>query len=91
MKISELLAKESIQLNGVTGSKKEVLDAMVELMAKSGKIADVEKYRKGVYLREEEGTTGIGEGIAIPHGKSDAVKAPGLAAMVIKTVWILTR
>ena len=84
MKISELLAKESIQLNGVTGSKKEVLDAMVELMAKSGKIADVEKYRKGVYLREEESTTGIGEGIAIPHCKSDAVKAPGLAAMVIK-------
>ena len=53
-------------------------------MAKSGKINDVEKYRKGVYAREEEGTTGIGEGIAIPHCKSDAVSRPGLAAMVIK-------
>lgn len=84
MKISELLAKESIQLNGASGSKKETLDAMVALMAKSGKIADVEKYRRGVYLREEEGTTGIGEGIAIPHCKSDAVKEPGLAAMVIR-------
>lgn len=51
---------------------------------KSGKINDVEKYRKGVYAREEEGTTGIGEGIAIPHCKSDAVSRPGLAAMVIK-------
>ena len=57
---------------------------MVALMAKSGKINDVEKYRKGVYAREEEGTTGIGEGIAIPHCKSDAVSRPGLAAMVIK-------
>ena len=53
-------------------------------MAKSGKLSDVEKYREQVYAREEESTTGIGEGIAIPHGKCDAVKAPGLAAMVIK-------
>lgn len=84
MKISELLAVESIELNGAAGSKSEMIDAMVALMAKSGKIADVEKYRKGVYEREEEGTTGVGEGIAIPHCKSDAVKAPGLAAMVVK-------
>lgn len=53
-------------------------------MAKSGKIADVEKYRKGVFAREEEGTTGIGMGIAIPHCKSDAVTKAGLAAMVVK-------
>ena len=53
-------------------------------MAKSGKIADVEKYRKGVFAREDEGTTGIGMGIAIPHCKSDAVKKAGLAAMVVK-------
>ena len=56
----------------------------VELMAKSGKLMDVEQYRAQVYAREEESTTGIGEGIAIPHGKCDAVKTPGLAAMVIK-------
>lgn len=84
MRIKELLSVESISLNGTCGSKKEALDTMVALMAKSGKIADVETYRKGVYAREEESTTGIGEGIAIPHCKSDAVKAPGLAAMVVK-------
>ena len=56
----------------------------VDLMVKSEKISDREAYRKQVYLREEESTTGIGEGIAIPHGKCDAVKKPGLAAMVIK-------
>ena len=84
MKIRDLLAVESIDLNGKVTGKNEALDAMVALMAKSGKINDVEKYRKGVYAREEEGTTGIGEGIAIPHCKSDAVSRPGLAAMVIK-------
>ncbi len=84
MKIRDLLAVESIDLNGKVTGKDEALDAMVALMAKSGKINDVEKYRKGVYAREEEGTTGIGEGIAIPHCKSDAVNKPGLAAMVIK-------
>ena len=84
MKIRDLFAVESIDLNGKVNGKNEALDAMVALMAKSGKINDVEKYRKGVYAREEEGTTGIGEGIAIPHCKSDAVSRPGLAAMVIK-------
>jgi PTS system fructose-specific IIC component len=84
MKIRDLLAVESIDLNGKVNEKNKALDAMVALMAKSGKINDVEKYRKGVYAREEEGTTGIGEGIAIPHCKSDAVSKPGLAAMVIK-------
>lgn len=84
MKIRELLAVESIELNGKAAGKKEVLDQMVDLMAKSGKINDIETYRKGVYAREEEGTTGIGEGIAIPHCKSDAVTKPGLAAMVVK-------
>ena len=84
MKIRDLLAPESIDLNGSATGKKEVLDQMVALMAKSGKINDVETYRKGVYAREEESTTGIGEGIAIPHCKSDAVSKPGLAAMVLK-------
>lgn len=60
------------------------MNQCIDLMAKSGKIADVEKYRKGVFAREEEGTTGIGMGIAIPHCKSDAVTKAGLAAMVVK-------
>ena len=84
MKIRDLLAAESIELNGKVTGKKEALDAMVDLMAKSGKINDVEVYRKGVYAREEESTTGIGEGIAIPHCKSDSVSRPGLAAMIIR-------
>lgn len=61
MKIRDLLAAESIELQGKVTGKKEALDAMVDLMAKSGKINDVEVYRKGVYAREEESTTGIGE------------------------------
>ena len=84
MRITYLLDKNSISLNAAPADKKETLDLAVELMAKSGKLSDVEKYREQVYAREEESTTGIGEGIAIPHGKCDAVKAPGLAAMVIK-------
>lgn len=83
MKIRELLAVESIELNGCVTDKKDAIEQMVALMAKSGKINDVEKYRAGVFAREEEGTTGIGEGIAIPHCKSDAVSRPGLAAMVV--------
>ncbi len=84
MKIRDLLAVESIELDGKVSSKSEALDKMIDLMAKSGKINDVETYRKGVYGREEESTTGIGEGIAIPHCKSYAVSRPGLAAMVVK-------
>lgn len=84
MRIRDLLAAESIQLNGAAGGKEDVLNQMVNLMAKSDKIKDIEIYRKGVFAREEEGTTGIGEGIAIPHCKSDSVERPGLAAMVVK-------
>lgn len=84
MRIRDLLAAESIELHGKAAGKSEALNKMVDLMAKSGKINDVETYRKGVYAREEESTTGIGGGIAIPHCKSDAVSRPGLAAMVVK-------
>lgn len=84
MRITDLLDKRSISLDAAPTDKKATLDMAVELMAKSGKLMDVEQYRAQVYAREEESTTGIGEGIAIPHGKCDAVKTPGLAAMVIK-------
>ena len=84
MRITELLDKRSIEINGSPKSKEEALDQMVALMAKSGKINDMEAYRKEVYRREEEGTTGVGEGIAIPHGKGAFVDKPGLAAMVVK-------
>lgn len=84
MRITDLLDKRSVLLDGVPKTKNEALDQIVELMDRSGKIRDLEAYRKQVYLREEESTTGIGEGIAIPHGKCDAVERPGLAAMVVR-------
>ena len=84
MRITELLDIRSIDLNASPANKRETLDAAVELMAKSGKITDKEAYKKLVYAREEESTTGVGEGIAIPHGKGACVAKPGLAAMVIK-------
>lgn len=84
MRITDLLDVRSISLQLSPQNKQETLDMAVDLMAASGKLNDKEGYRKQVYAREEESTTGIGEGIAIPHGKCDAVDKPGLAAMVIR-------
>ena len=84
MRITDLLDRRSVSLSAAPKSKSEALDMAVDLMAKSEKISDREAYRRQVYAREQESTTGIGEGIAIPHGKCDAVKKPGLAAMVVK-------
>jgi PTS system fructose-specific IIC component len=84
MRVRDLLVVDSIDLNGQATSKEDVINKMVDLMMKRGNIADRETYLKGVFARENESTTGIGDGIAIPHCKSDAVKAPGLAAMVLK-------
>ena len=84
MRITDLLDRRSESLSAAPKSKSEALDMAVDLMAKSEKISDREAYRRQVYAREQESTTGIGEGIAIPHGKCDAVKKPGLAAMVVK-------
>ncbi len=84
MRITELLDKRSVDLNAAPKSKKEAMDMAVELMAASGKVQDKEAYRALVYAREEESTTGVGEGIAIPHGKGDCIEKPGLAAMIIK-------
>ena len=83
MKITDLLSTSAIQLNGVANNKEEVISKMVELMANNGNIINKEEYKRVVMEREKEGTTGIGEGIAIPHGKTDAVSKPGLAAMVV--------
>ena len=83
MKITDLLNEKAIILQGKAKTKAEAIDQLVELMMENGNIKDKEAYKKVVLKREEEGTTGIGEGIAIPHGKTDAVTKPGLAAMVI--------
>lgn len=84
MRIKELLNPSSICINGSASDKNDAIEKMVALMAKSGKIADVEVYKKGVFAREQESTTAVGEGVAIPHCKSDSVKAPGLAAMTLQ-------
>lgn len=83
MKITDLLSKDAIKLNGVMSSKEESINQLIELMTTNGNILDKEKYKQVVLKREEEGSTGIGEGIAIPHGKTDAVTKPGLSAMVV--------
>ncbi len=83
MRIVDLLKKEGIELHGAVADKKEAIEKMVDLMDATGRITDKEAYKKQVFLREEEGTTGVGEGVAIPHGKCAAVKEPGLAAMVV--------
>lgn len=84
MRITDLLDKRSISLDASPKSKEETLDEAIALMEAAGRLNNVEGYRKQVFAREEESTTGVGEGIAIPHGKCDAVNTPGLAAMVIK-------
>ncbi|MCI6731905.1 MAG: fructose-specific PTS transporter subunit EIIC [Lachnospiraceae bacterium] len=83
MRITDLLAAESVCLNGSASDKADVLNQMVDLMAKSGKVSDREIYLNAVFAREEEGTTGVGDGIAIPHGRCSGVSRPGLAAMVL--------
>ena len=83
MKITDLIEEKSIKLNASANSKKQALNQIIDLINKTGNITDKEQYKKIVFKREEQGTTGIGEGIAIPHGKSNIVKKTSLAAMVI--------
>lgn len=83
MRIVDLLKKDSILLNASPKSKSEAIDMLIDLQVKGGNIADTEEYKKGILAREEKGSTAVGEGIAIPHAKSEAVKAPSLAAMTV--------
>ena len=83
MRIVDLLSKESILLGGAPQNKSEAIDMLIDLQVKGGKIADREAYKKGILAREEMSSTAVGEGIAIPHAKSEAVKAPSLAAMTV--------
>ena len=83
MKIVDLLSKNSIHLGASPRSKSEAIDMLIDLQVKGGSIADKDAYKAGILAREEKGSTAVGEGIAIPHAKSDAVKAPSLAAMTV--------
>ncbi len=84
MKIIDLLKKEGIALNPDVKNKSDAINFLVDLMDNSGNLSDKEEYKKGVLEREAQGTTGIGEGVAIPHSKNKAVIKAGLSAMVIK-------
>ena len=83
MRIVDLLKKECIMLNGEPKTKSEAIEMLIELQVKGGCISDRDVYMKGILDREEKGSTAVGEGIAIPHAKSEAVKAPSLAAMTV--------
>lgn len=83
MRITDLLNVESIKLNATPKNKQEAIDELIDLQVKGGKIADREAYKEGILARETVSTTAVGEGIAIPHAKSDAVKAPSLAAITV--------
>lgn len=83
MRITDLLQKEAIILNSTVRTKEEAIDTLVELHKKAGNIRDTQAYRNGILAREADGTTAIGDGIAIPHCKSEAVLKPGLAAMTV--------
>lgn len=83
MRIVDLLGKDSITLNAAPKSKSEAIDMLVDLQVKGGKIADRAEYKAGILAREEQGSTAVGEGIAIPHAKNKGVKAPSLAAMTV--------
>lgn len=84
MKINDLLDPSAIDLDAHVSTKEQAIDHLVELMASTGKVLDMEAYKQRVVNREKEGSTGIGEGVAIPHAKTSSVKEPGLAAMVVK-------
>ena len=83
MRITDLLSEKAIELNVKAKDKNDIINKMAELMLKTGRITDVNKYKELVFKREEEGSTGVGEGIAIPHGKGNCVTEPGLVAMVV--------
>ena len=83
MRIRELLKKEGIALGVKVDSKDAAIDYLIDLHVKSGNITDKAEFKKGILAREESGSTGVGEGIAIPHSKNAAVKQPGLAAMTV--------
>ena len=90
MRITELLKKESIELGVKVSGKEEAVDRLVSLMDAGGRLKDTAGYKEGILAREALGSTAIGEGIAIPHAKVEAVKEPGLAAWWFRRALITT-
>ena len=84
MRIVDLLKKQSIDLNAAVADKTAAIGHLVDLMDAGGNLNDKALYKERVLAREAEGSTGIGEGIAIPHAKTEAVNEPGLASMIVR-------
>ena len=84
MKIIDLLKIGAIELNTSVATKDDAINKLVSLHETVGNLADAKTYKEAILLREEQGTTAIGEGIAVPHAKSDSVKVPGLSAITVK-------
>lgn len=84
MKIIDLLKIGAIELNTSVATKDDAINKLVSLHETVGNLADAKAYKDAILLREEQGTTAIGEGIAVPHAKSDSVKVPGLSAITVK-------
>ena len=83
MRITDLLKKEGIRIGAAPASKSEAIDLLISLHEKCGNLKDRAAYTDGILKREAMGTTAIGMEIAIPHAKSEAVKAPALTAMTV--------
>ena len=83
MKIIDLLKKDAIALNVSLTDKEEAIDKLISLHEKAGNLADKAAYKEAILAREAQGSTAIGEGIAVPHAKSDSVKTPGLSAITV--------
>lgn len=88
MKIIDLLKKDAIALNVSLTDKEEAIDKLISLHEKAGNLADKAAYKEAILAREAQGSTAIGEGIAVPHAKSDSVKTPGLSAITFRTALI---
>ena len=84
MKIIDLLKKNAIELNASVASKNDAIDKLIALHEKAGNLLDVNEYKKAILAREAQGSTAIGEGIAVPHAKSESVKTPGLSAITVQ-------
>ncbi len=83
MKITDLLKESAVELNTSAVSREDVIDKLIALHEKSGNLSDAQVYRKAIFAREKEGSTAIGEGIAVPHAKSESVKFPALSAVTL--------
>ena len=84
MRIIDLLKAEAIELDSSVNSKSQAIDALIALHNRAGNLQNVDEYKNAILARENQGTTAIGEGIAVPHAKSESVKCAGLSAITVK-------